>query len=1030
MSRWAVHHPIVALVVWFGVICGIAIAAIGFGGKYNDTFALPGVQSTTAQDMLTALAGKPTDTTTVQVVWSPSSGSASDAATKAAIEPTLKNLAALDFVECVVGPYGTNYGSKCPQAAPTDLRAAVLAQVREELSKKTGIPPDQLVQAADLLEKLAPLQSADPKKLAEIARALPEIAKLASAPTAVLDALASITPKDLEFLVGLDKADITDGLAAVGGLDRFANLPPSVLKSLADADKGELAAFAEKLPADVGGLEKVMSGIDSVASADPTLAKDIAALAKATGLTKAQVRSAANLLNDIAPLAKADPAKLGAVAKALPALASMASTSKSTLNTLAKLTESDLAFLVGITKSQIDAVVAAFGDLRKFADLPQATLKALASASPAQLSSFARALPKGIAEATKAMAEIKAETAKLAKAADATQAATSAVSADGKVAYATVTLTGTAPSGAAVTTFVDVAVAGNTATLAVGVSGAALEGAGAGPDSSEAIGLLVAIIILLIAFGSLVAAGLPIVVAITGLVAGQLLVLFVARFMDVATFAPTLAGMIGLGVGIDYALFIMNRFNQGVRKGLQPKDAALEAVGTAGKAVAFAGTTVIVALLGMFVLRINFFNGLAVAAAAAVLMVMLSALVMLPALLSLLGKHALGLRMPWARHPKPENPATSRWARYGALLQKKPIIPAALALVLVGILATPALSMEMGFPDDSSEAEGSPLRVGFDLLSTGFGPGTNGPFFVAVQTGKPNDYTALAAVISALESTPGVASTIPSSGMLPLLELDKQAFGSGGTVTSVIVKPASAPSAPETTALLDRIRSDTAQKIESDSGAMIFVGGSQAVAEDFTTVLTGALPLFLLLVVGLGFLALMLLFHSLLIPLTAAVTSLLSFAGALGVTVAVFQWGVADSLFGVTGTGPILPFLPIMVFAILFGLSMDYQVFLVTRMREEWEATHDNADAVRLGLAGSGRVVVVAATIMTSVFLSFVPTPLDTIKVFGVALASAVIIDAFIVRLVLVPSLMSMFGKANWWLPKWLDRVLPTIKLE
>ncbi|MDQ5973377.1 MAG: hypothetical protein QG661_586 [Actinomycetota bacterium] len=1030
MSRWAVHHPIVALIAWFALLGGIAVAAIGYGGTYNNTFALPGVQSTTAENLLTALAGKPTDTTSVQVVWSPASGSVTDPATKEAIDPTLKEIAALPFVQCVVGPYGENLGTTCPKATPTDLKAAVEAAIRAELAKKTGIPEDRLGEAATLLQEIEPLKDADPARLAALGRALPEIARLASAPKADLDALAAITPKDLQFLVGLSAADVTAALDALGGLDRFANLPPATLTALATADKADLAAFAKALPADVAGLEKVMAGIASAAAADPALAKDIAAVAKATGLTKAQVRAAATLLNEIAPLAKADPAKLAAVARALPSLASMASADKASLDALAKLTPKDLSFLVGLTKADITSVTEAFGDLAKFAQLPEATLKALAAASPKDLATFARALPKDVAEATKAMAEVKAKAAELGKAADATQAATSAVSADGKVAYATVTLSGTAPSTAEATEFVDVAMRAATDTLTVGVSGAALEGAGAGPDSSEAIGLLVAIIILLIAFGSLVAAGLPIVVAITGLVAGQLLVLLVARFMDVATFAPTLAGMIGLGVGIDYALFVMNRFNQGVRNGLEPKAAVLESVGTAGKAVAFAGSTVIVALLGMFVLRITFFNGLAVAAAVAVLMVMLSALWMLPALLSLLGRRALSLRMPWARHPKPEDPATSRWAAYGALLQRKPIIPALLSLALVGVLASPALSIQMGFPDDASEAKGSPLRVGFDLLSSGFGPGTNGPFFVAVETTKPNDFTSLATVISALEKTPGVASTIPSSGMLPLLELDKAVFGSGGTVTSVIVKPDSSPSAEQTTELLDRIRSTTAEQIESTSGATIYVGGSQAVAEDFTTVLVGALPLFLLLVVGLGFLALMLLFHSLLIPLTAAVTSLLSFAGALGVTVAVFQWGVADSLLGVTGTGPILPFLPIMVFAILFGLSMDYQVFLVTRMREEWETSHDNADAVRLGLAGSGRVVVVAATIMTSVFLSFVPTPLDTIKVFGVALASAVIIDAFIVRLVLVPSLMSMFGRANWWLPRWLDRILPTIRLE
>ncbi|MCX6433323.1 MAG: MMPL family transporter [Actinobacteria bacterium] len=676
------------------------------------------------------------------------------------------------------------------------------------------------------------------------------------------------------------------------------------------------------------------------------------------------------------------------------------------------------------------AVTKAFGDLAAFSRIPEPVLAALAKADPKKLAEFAAALPKDVKEATKGMAEVKKEIAAVAKAAAATQVVTSPVSADDTIAYATVTFDSSTLSARQANEVAAIITHANTSTLVVGGAGAILDSAGAGPDSSQGIGILVAIIILLLAFGSLIAAGLPIVVAITGLVAGQLLVLVVARFTDVASFAPTLAAMIGLGVGIDYALFIMNRFNQGVRSGMAPKDAAITAVGTAGKAVAFAGSTVIVALLGMFVLRINFFNGLALAAATAVLMVMLSALWMLPALLSLLGAHSLGLRMPWARHPKAFDPAASRWNSYGALLQRRPLIPAVLALLVVGVLAFPAASMTMGFPDDSSAAVGSPQRVGFDLLAKGFGPGVNGPFFIAVQTPEDHDFAALEKVIKALEATPGVTQTIPSSGMMPILKLDPAIFGSGGTVTSVIVQPSSAPSDPATTKLLDVIRTETAPRLLADTGTQIYVGGTQAVAEDFTAELTAALPVFLLLVVGLGFVALMLLFHSLVIPLTAAITSLLSFAGALGVTVAVFQFGIADSILGVTGTGPILPFLPIMVFAILFGLSMDYQVFLVSRMREEWEASHDNARAVRLGLAGSGRVVALAATIMTSVFLSFVPTPLDTIKLFGVALASAVLIDAFIVRLVLVPSLMSLFGRANWWMPRWLGRFLPNIRLE
>ncbi len=1030
VSRWAVHRPAVALLAWLLLLVAIGFGASRFAGSFNDSFALPGASSTTAQDMLTALSGKPADTSSIKVVWSAPEGSATSSATRDAIEPALTDLAALPYTQCVAGPYGVNYGADCAKATPVDLRKAVLAAIRSEMAKKTGIPADRLAAAAQALDDAAPLADSDPAKLAAVARALPEIAHLASAPRAVLDALAAIRPAELSFVVGLNAADIRAGLEAVGGLDAFAHLPAADLRALAAADPATLARWAKALPGAVDALQKVVGAIDGAAKADPAFATLLADLASATGLTKADALAAATVMADIAPLAKADPARLAAVARALPGLASLAKASKPTLDSLARLTPSDLSFLEGITTADVDAITTAFGDLAKFAQLPAAALASLAAADPESLATFAAALPKDVATATKDMAKVKAEVAALARAATATQLVTSAVSADDTVAYATVTFDSTALTSTQADRVLAIVESANGSTLTVGASGSVLEGAGAGPDSSQAVGLLVAVVILLLAFGSLVAAGLPIFVAITGLVAGQLLILVVARFTDVASFAPTLAAMIGLGVGIDYALFIMNRFNQGVRSGLQPKAAALAAVGTAGKAVAFAGSTVIVALLGMFVLRINFFNGLAVAAATAVLMVMLSALWMLPALLSLLGARSLSLRTPWARHPKPFDPASSRWSAYGALIQRAPVVPAALALLAVGVLAFPATSMTMGFPDDSSEARSSPLRTGFDLLASGFGPGVNGPFFVAVETSTPKDFAALAKVISALEATPGVAHTVPSSGMLPLLELDASTFGSGGRVTAVVVQPGTSPSADATSTLLDAIRTTTAPRITAETGAVIYVGGTQAVSEDFTAVLTKALPLFLLLVVGLGFVALMILFHSLLIPLTAAVTSLLSFAGALGVTVAVFQWGIADSLLGVTGTGPILPFLPIMVFAILFGLSMDYQVFLVSRMREEWESSKDNARAVRLGLAGSGRVVALAATIMTSVFLSFVPTPIDTIKLFGVALASAVIIDAFIVRLVLVPALMSLFGRANWWMPRWLGRILPDIRLE
>jgi RND superfamily putative drug exporter len=622
----------------------------------------------------------------------------------------------------------------------------------------------------------------------------------------------------------------------------------------------------------------------------------------------------------------------------------------------------------------------------------------------------------------------------------------STVSPDGTVAFASVSFETTDNGEVNVSTadakvILDGVKALNSADVAVGAQGQVLEFAGQEPPSSEAIGLLVAIIILLIAFGSIVAAGMPIVVALVGLTMGQMFVLLVANFLDVATFAPTLAAMIGLGVGIDYALFVMNRYRQALLHGRAPKDAAMESVKTAGRAVLFAGGTVIIALLGLFVLRINFFNGLAVAAAVTVLMVMLSALWMLPALLSLLGNKALALRLPWGKRPGAlaGHPEGRAWAHYGRFLQRRPIIPTLLALAAVVTLAIPMFSLREGFADDSGKPVGSPARIAYDLRAEGFGPGVNGPFLVVADLSGATSPDAYGQIVAGLAQAEGVAGTSPSAAVLPVLgKLAAAAAESGQagqagapqTVQAIAVYPSTSPQDEATTELLDRLRNEVNPALEAATGAQLYVGGTQAITSDFTTVLQDALPLFLLIVIGLGFLALVILFRSIVVPLTAAVTSLLSFAAAMGITVAVFQWGWFMDLLGIPGTGPIFPFLPIMVFAILFGLSMDYQVFLVSRMQEEWAHTGDNKAAVRRGLAGSGRVVVIAAAIMASVFLAFVPSTNATIKLFGIALASAVIIDAFIVRLVLVPSLMSMLGKANWWLPAWLGRILPEVHIE
>lgn len=891
MSRFSIKRPVLALSLWLVVVLGLGIFASTLKSTFDDSFSLPGAQSTQAQETLEKLnAGKPSPST-VKVVWAPSNGDIEDiediesAATKKALGPLLKKISGLDFVACVESPYGENLGASCATKTSISVEKALMHAIHKELRKVTGLTNKEITESARVLAQIAPLAQANGGDLAAIARALPALAKL-------------------------------------------SQLPPNVLAGLRTIDQ---------------------------------------ALASAS---------------------------------------------------------------TGLDRKQLEEVDRALGGIQKFATLPIELRNELAKTSPQALAAIAQALPDAVAQLNQTEMDFNNAVNVLSAAAKATDSATSPISQKQNVAFATVTLRESTLTPAQSTELNNIVKSADVGNIQVGASGGVLEGAGAGADNSEAIGLLAAVIILLIAFGSLVAAGLPIVVALTGLVAGQLLVVIVAKFITVASFAPTLAAMIGLGVGIDYALFISNRYRQGLQDGLTPRDAALKSVGTAGRAVLFAGSTVILALLGMFVLGISFFNGLAVAAAATVLMVMASALFMLPALLSLLGTRSFGLRLPWGKNPvtTPDDP--KRWRAYARLLQKKPLIPFLASLVLVGGLATPALSLELGFPDDGSQAQGSPLRVGYDLLARGFGPGVSGPFFVAVQTQNKNDFAALTEVIRELNKTEGVASTLPTVDMIPLVDLNKDTFGDGGKVAAVLVQPNTAPDDPATAQLLDRIRSTTATEIDRKDGTKVYVGGTQAVSTDFTNVLIKVLPVFLLLVVGLGFVALMLLFHSIVIPLTAALTSLLSFAGAMGVTVAIFQWGWLDPILGVSGTGPILPFLPVMVFAILFGLSMDYQVFLVSRMKESWEKTSDNRLAVREGLAGSGKVVVIAAAIMSCVFISFVPTPIDAIKLFGVALAASVIIDAFIVRLVLIPSIMTLLGKANWWMPQWADKVLPKITLE
>jgi putative drug exporter of the RND superfamily len=641
------------------------------------------------------------------------------------------------------------------------------------------------------------------------------------------------------------------------------------------------------------------------------------------------------------------------------------------------------------------------------------------------------------------------------------------VSPDGQVAYATVTFEGATfddlDSEVILDSLEHIEAQNGQDGLQVGANGVFAFVSGEEP-SSESIGVAVALVILLFAFGALAGALLPIVSAAVSVAISTGFVLpLVAAQLDVALFAPILASMIGLGVGIDYSLFVINRYREAIIHGREPRAAALESVRTSGRAVQFAAATVIIALLGLFVMRINFFNGIAVASAATVFMVMVGALLLLPAVLSLLGTWAFAGRMAWITDGEavprqrlsgvphaigrvfryvgwvlvlpvtivgwlyrrfvkggkaPELHHPSAFARYGNWLQGRPWLLGSIALVVMLVIAIPMLSLRLGFSDDGGTAPGTPPRIAYDLTAEGFGPGVNGPFYIAVQLLEAGNQDAVTQLTDALMADPGVALAAAP----PVAE--------DATVVPIQLYPTTAPQDEATTDLLFHVRDDIIPSVEADTGAQAYVGGFQAVTVDFTKVLTDALPWFLLIVVGLGFLALVVLFRSVTVAATGALSSLLSLSAAMGITVAVFQWGWFGDLINLQATGPIFPFLPIMVFAILFGLSCDYQVFLVSRMHEEWLHTGDNRKAVRRGLAGSGRVVAIAAAIMTSVFGAFVLGNDPIIKLFGVALSTAVLLDAFVVRLVLVPSLMAILGKANWWLPGWLDRVLPHVAVE
>ncbi|GAA3067719.1 MMPL family transporter [Streptomyces glomeratus] len=597
------------------------------------------------------------------------------------------------------------------------------------------------------------------------------------------------------------------------------------------------------------------------------------------------------------------------------------------------------------------------------------------------------------------------------------------ISGDGRTAYATITFDEPSENigkGEA-KALVDTAKAAETRGLKVELGGSAVAlSQPKGGHLAEAVGVVVAAVVLFLAFGSLAASLLPIATALIGVGTAYSGVGLLGHAMTVADFAPMLGLLIGLGVGIDYALFIVTRHRRSLKRGIPVTEAAVGAVATTGRAVVFAGATVCIALLGMLILRLGFLNGVAFAACLTVLLTVAASVTLLPALLSFIGPRALSKRerRRLAEHgPEPEVP-TGLAARWSAFVERHPKKLGAIALAVMALLALPTLSLHLGTSDQGNDPKTSTTRQAYDLLADGFGPGVNGPLTLVTHVGGAEDRLALDNLDTTLAATKGVASVTPVT------------YNSGGDTAYLTVVPQSSPQSEQTSDLVHRLRDEVLPRAEQGTTLDVSVGGVTAAYDDFAGVIVGKLPLFVGVVISLGCVLLLLAFRSFGIPLKAAAMNLAAVASAFGVVVAIFQWGWGSELLGLGRAGPIEPFLPVIMVSVLFGLSMDYQVFLVSRMYEEWLETRDNRRAVRVGLAETSRVINSAAVIMISVFLAFVAGGDRVIGMFGVALASAVALDAFILRTLLVPALMHLLGGANWWLPAWLDRRLPRLCIE
>ena len=589
------------------------------------------------------------------------------------------------------------------------------------------------------------------------------------------------------------------------------------------------------------------------------------------------------------------------------------------------------------------------------------------------------------------------------------------LSRDGQVAYAEVELDVVAQD-----LELEEAKALTDKVLAAGGDGLQVEAGGQvaaialqGEVGSEGIGFLAAALILLLTFGSLVAMGLPLLTALFGIGISAALGAIMRNVVDVPDWAPSVAAMVGIGVGIDYALFIVTRYRTGLTDGLDPRAATLKSIATAGRAVMFAGCTVVISLMGILLMGVPFAAGVAFTATLAVLVIMLASVTLLPAVLGFTGLNIERLHVPYFGKRAKEYDH-SLWFRWSRFIQRSPWPAAIGGFVVLVLLSVPFYSMRFGFPDASNDPTNFTTRRAYDLLTTGFGKGFNGPFLLTVE----GDLSKAPAIAQALQSTPGVASVSPP-----------QPNAAGDTAIIQLI-PTTAPQDKATEDLVDRLRDDVIPRATAGTGLEVNVSGLIAGGLDSTRYISARLPLLIGGVVLLSFLLLLVVFRSILVAVKAAVMNLLSIGAAYGIVALSVNGGWLGDLIGIPEPTPVPSFIPMMMFAILFGLSMDYEVFLLSRIREEYERTHDNALAVADGLARTARVITAAAAIMVAVFLAFLPSPVVFLKMIGIGMASAIFVDATLVRMVLVPATMELLGDRNWWLPAWLARRLPNVHVE